>query len=74
MTLDLQFKLKQDPLYIRFLRENSYWYKYLNRNPDYFKEFVSEMKDVYKLNPGDRINKIIDTVDMIGTLLSTFKS
>ena len=33
MTLDIQFKIKNDPNYIRYLHENSYWYKFLNRNP-----------------------------------------
>lgn len=74
MSIELQFKLKQNPLYIRFLRENSYWYKYLNRSDDYFKEFEIEMKKVYKLNPSDKISRAIDTFDMIQTLLSTLKN
>ena len=74
MSLELQFKLKQNPLYIRFLRENSYWYKYLNRDSNYFKDFEVEMKKVYKLNPSDKISRVIDTFDMMQTLLSAFKN
>jgi hypothetical protein len=73
MSLDIQFKLKQNPLYIKFLRENSYWYKYLNRDPIYFKEFETEMKKVYKLNPSDKISRAIDTFDMLQALISTLK-
>ena len=40
MDLYLQYKIKSNPNYIRFLRENSNWYKYLNRNPIYFNETI----------------------------------
>ena len=49
MNLNLQYKIKQDPTQLRFLRENSYWYKYLNRSELYYKEFINDMKDKYKL-------------------------
>ena len=44
MTLDLQFKMKSNPLFLKYLHENSYWYKILNRNPDAFNLFVDEVK------------------------------
>ena len=73
MSLDLQFKIKNNPNYIKYLRENSHWYKYLNRSSDYFKQFEEEVKTAYKLRPADRISKALDTFDMIQTLLSTLK-
>ena len=73
MSLDLQFKIKNNPNYLRYLRENSWWYKYLNRSDAYFKQFEEEVKTNYKLRPTDRINKALDTFDMIQTLLSTIK-
>ena len=42
MNLDTQFKLKNNPLYIKYLRENSHWYKVLNREPNSFKLFEEE--------------------------------
>lgn len=73
MILDLQFKIKNNPNYIKFLRENSYWYKYLNRDPSIFKQFEEEVKTVYKLKPSDKISRAIDTFDMVQTILSTLK-
>ena len=49
MNLNLQYRINQDPRLKTFLRENSYWYKYLNRNELYYKEFINDMKDKYKL-------------------------
>jgi len=70
MSLDLQFKIKNNPNYTRYLKENSYWYKYLNRSDEYFKSFEEKVKVAYKLRPVDKISRAIDTFDMLQTLLS----
>ena len=71
MSLELQFKIKNNPNYSKFLIENSYWYKFLNRSDSYFKAFEEEVKTAYKLRPMDKISRVIDTFDMLQTLLST---
>ena len=73
MNLDTQFKLKNNPLYIKYLRENSYWYKMLNREPNSFKNFEEEVKTNYKLRPSDRINQALEYVEMFETIMSTLK-
>ena len=73
MTLDTQFKLKSNPLYIKYIRENSYWYKILNRDPNRFNEFVEEVKTNYKLRPTDRINKALSTFEMLSAIFSSLK-
>ena len=73
MTLDTQFKLKSNPLYLKYLHENSYWYKILNRDPSEFNNFVQELRINYKLRPQDKIAKALDTFEMVSTILSTLK-
>lgn len=73
MTLEVQFKLKNNPLYIKYLHENSYWYKILNRNPEMFDEFVNEVRTNYKLRPTDKINKALSTFEMISSVISALK-
>ena len=73
MNLNLQYKIKQDPRQLQFLREYSYWYKYLNRSEEYYKDFISDMKDKYKLKPTDRINKMMDDINMFTTFLDVLK-
>ena len=73
MNLNLQYQINQDPRQKKFLRENSYWYKYLNRNESYYKDFINDMKDKYKLKPTDKINKMIENIDMIRTFLDVLK-
>lgn len=73
MTLDTQFKLKSNPIYIKYIHENSYWYKILNRDPNRFNEFVEELRVNYKLRPTDKINKALSTFEMISAIISSLK-
>ena len=73
MNLNVQYRINQDPKQHQFLRENSYWYKYLNRSESYYKDFINDMKDKYKLKPTDKINKMVDNIDMIRTFLDVLK-
>ena len=54
MKLDVQFKIKNNYLLQKYIRENSYWYKYLNRNPGLLSEMEREMKEKYKLTASDK--------------------
>ena len=73
MNLNLQYRINQDPRQHQFLRENSYWYKYLNRSELYYKDFINDMKDKYKLTGADKINKMIDNIEMFRTFLDVLK-
>lgn len=73
MTIELQIKINNDPKQISFLRENPIWYKRLNRNPYLYKEFIIDMKDKYKLNPSDKLNKMLNNISMIQTFLDVLK-
>jgi len=73
MNLELQYKINADVNQKKFLRENSMWYKYLNRNSTYYKNFIEDMKDKYKLKPADKIAKAVDNINMINTFLDVLK-
>ena len=73
MTYNLQNRINSDINLKRFLRENSYWYKALNRNETVYLEFVNDMKVKYKLTTTDRINKTIDSRGMIQSFLEVLK-
>ena len=73
MTYNLQNKINSDINLKRFLRENSYWYKILNRNENYFFDFVEDMKVKYKLTTSDKINRTIDSIGMLQSFLEVLK-
>lgn len=73
MVLHLQFKIKENPNYLRYLRSHSYWYKLLNRNPANFRYFENEVKKEYKLTKADHISKTFQTLEMLEKILSSFR-
>ena len=73
MTLDIQYKINNNINYKRFIRENPNWYKILNRDPLKFNDFILEVKDKYELKVSDRINKMIDNLNMFQSFLDVLK-
>ncbi len=73
MNLNTQFKIKNNPLLQKYIRENSYWYKYLNRNPNLLTEMEKKMKEKYKLTTSDKINNISEKLDLIRTFMNVMK-
>lgn len=69
MELSILYKIKSDKKYYDFLRKNSYWYKYLNRNPDNFKKFITEYKKYSKKNTTNKVNDTINNIDVITNIL-----
>ena len=49
MKLDVQFKLKSNPMYLEYLHSNSYWYKYLNRDESSINDFINELLQKKKM-------------------------
>lgn len=70
MFYEVKDKLDKDPRFKKYLRENSNWYKKLNRNPDSYNEFVKEMKVKYKLRTIDKIDNFVDTVDLVTKIIN----
>ena len=72
MELIVQYSIKNNPNYTKFLRENSYWYRYLNRNSLYFKSFDEEMKKAYKMTATDKLERFRKSVDKISQIIDIF--
>ena len=70
MFYEVKDKLDKDPRFKRYLRENSNWYKELNREPNSYNNFVKEMKKKYKLRTIDKIDNFVDTVDLVTKIIN----
>lgn len=73
MELELQKKLIENPKMYQYLKQNSYWIKYLNRDANRYKEFESKMKELYRQRASDKISDAIDNIDLISSVLMTLK-
>lgn len=73
MEYFLQNKLNEDKKFKKYLEENSTYIKYLNRNPESYREFIKEMKTLYKERTTDKLNDAINTIDIVSSILDTLK-
>lgn len=69
MDIKTQYKIRSNLNNLRYLREKSYWYKYLNRNGNNIKYFEEEMKKTYQITPEDRMKKMADGIDTLSKFM-----
>ena len=74
MSYEIQRRIDSDINLKKYLRENSYWYKRLNRSSNSFPMFVEEMKVKYKLTTSDKINRTLDNISMFQSFLDVLKN
>lgn len=73
MDIKTQMIVRSNPNLYRFLREESYWYKYLNRSPNYLKDMEQAMKNKYKLTAQDKLEKLNQSMGLIHSLMDVLK-
>lgn len=73
MNVETQIKIRNNPYFYRYLRENSGWYKALNRNPNNIKQMEIEMKNAYKLNLTDKISNLNQKIEMVRTFIDILR-
>ncbi len=73
MQLDIMFKIKQDAKLYAYLRKNSIWYKYLNRDPNNYKMLLEEYKKVNRINKTNKISETIENLDMVSNILKVLE-
>lgn len=73
MNVETQIKIRNNPYLYRYLRENSGWYKALNRDSDNIKQMEIEMKNAYKLNLTDKISNLNQKIEMVRTFIDILR-
>ena len=73
MNLETIIKIKNDAMLQKYIRENSYYYKILNRNPNFLEYLIEEYKKEYKLTTADKINDLSNKLDLIKAFMNAFK-
>lgn len=73
MDVQTQIKIRNNPYLYRYLRDNSSWYKMLNRDPNSIKQMEVEMKSAYKLNLTDKIENINQRIEMVRTFIDILR-
>lgn len=73
MQLQSQIAFRENQKEYNYLKANSYYFKDLNRGNIDFKRFSNEMKEKYKERPTDKLNSVIDNMELISSVLDVLK-
>lgn len=73
MQVDIKIIIDDNLNLKRYLKENSIWYRYLNRDPSFLKIMSENMKKEYKLTTEDKLGKMNDGIGMISEILKILK-
>ncbi len=73
MEYFLQQKLKEDKKFKKYFDENSNQVKYLNRDPEYYKIFMRDMKELYKERTTDKLSDALNTIEIVSSIIDTLK-
>ncbi len=73
MNIELKMYIDKNPNLKRYLKEHSYWYKYLNRDPRSIKTMEDAMKKEYKLTAEDRLEKLNKNISLVYNFLDILK-
>ena len=73
MQVYLQVAFRENAKSYRQLKENSYYFKELNRGLVDYKKFNEDMKIKYKERVTDKINNVVENMDLISSVLDVLK-
>ncbi len=73
MSINIQYILNNNIYLKKFLRENSFYYKNLIRNPFFINELNNIMKEKYKLTFPDKLEKLKNDIQMVNSIMDILK-
>ena len=65
--------LRENSKMFELLKQNSYYFKGLNRGVVDYKKFVSDMKVKYKERTSDKLESIMDNMELVSSVLNVLK-
>lgn len=73
MELDIIYKIKNNKKHYNYLRTHSYWYKYLNRDSNNYKNFINEYKKYSREVTTNKVSDTINNIDMMTNILKVIE-
>ncbi len=65
--------INDNPYLKKYLKEHSYFYKYLNRDPSSVNLMKEEMEKEYKLTTEDKLEKLSDSIKTVSNIINILK-
>ncbi len=73
MQLYNQIPIRDNPRLYTYLKENSQYFKALNRDVIDYKLFERDMKAKYKERTTDKLSSAVENIELISSILNVFQ-
>lgn len=72
MSPELLIRISNDQKLHTYLKNNSYWYKLLNRDKENFKIFYNAYKSNQRKEKIDKASGVVEALDTVNTIFKMF--
>ena len=73
MQIFNQIEFRNNPKMYNYLKENSFYFKVLNRGSLDFKMFERDMKEKYKERTTDKLNSAVENMELVSSVLNILR-
>ena len=73
MINEALFYIKQDRALYNYLKYNSHWYKFINRDPYMLNKLIDEMKTNMKITTVNKLKDLENKIEFISSILEIMK-
>ena len=73
MEINVQMAIKNKKNFYKYLMENSFWIKDLNRDSANLSKFAEYVKEKYRLRVIDKFSDAIDNVNLLSNVIDALK-
>lgn len=73
MEINVQMAIKNKKNFYKYLMENSFWIKDLNRDSANLNKFAEYVKEKYRLRVSDKFSDAIDNVNLLSNVIDALK-
>lgn len=73
MSPEIYVKISNNERLHNYLKNNPYWYKYLNRNKNNYKNFYNAFKQNNRNEKLEKASSLVDTLDIVNTIFNNLQ-
>lgn len=73
MNIKIIYMLDSNPIIKKYLREHSYYYKDIIRDPSFINEIIDLAKKEYHLTIPDKLDKLKNNISLFNTFIDVLK-
>ncbi len=73
MEINIVFELEKDKKLHEYLKNHSYWYRFLNRDSEALRDLLKEYKNYKRENNLNKVNDMVENIEMVSSIMKVME-